>query len=106
MARPDSARKRQVRRSSARISPCFPSASAIAQAKTTTTLVRKAMARFESTCATPTLASRAVAAAKAAESNAHPIQFMGDILRGGRSASCRLNSNKWKPAKPARQLFA
>ena len=48
----------------------------MAQAKTTTTLVRSAMARFESTCATPTLASRAVAAAKTAESSAHPIQLM------------------------------
>ena len=48
----------------------------MAQAKTTTTLVRRAMARFESTCATPTLARSAVAAAKTAESIAHPIQFM------------------------------
>jgi hypothetical protein len=45
-------------------------------ANTTTTLVRSAMARFESTCSTPTLASSAVAAANAAESSAHPIQLM------------------------------
>jgi hypothetical protein len=55
------------------------------QAKATTTLVRKAMARFESTCATPTLASSAVAAAKTAESNAHPIQLMGNMVRGLRA---------------------
>jgi hypothetical protein len=35
------------------------------------------MARFESTCSTPTLASKAVAAAKAADSSAHPIQLIG-----------------------------
>lgn len=46
------------------------------QAKTTTTVVRTAVARLESTCATPTLASRAVAAAKTAESSAQAIQFM------------------------------
>ena len=53
----------------------------MAQAKTTTTLVRKAMARFESTCATPTLAKRAVAAAKTAESIAHAIQLMGNMVQ-------------------------
>jgi len=46
------------------------------QAKTTTTVVRTAVARFESTCATPTLASRAVAAAKTAERRAQPTQVM------------------------------
>src|ERR1039458_7566089 len=53
----------------------------MAQAKASTTMVRSAMARFESTCATPTLASRAVAAAKTAESIAHPIQLMEDMVR-------------------------
>ena len=38
--------------------------------------VRTAVARFESTWATPTLARSAVAAAKRAESRAHPIQLM------------------------------
>src|SRR6202012_1131817 len=38
-------------------------------------VVRSAVARFESTCATPTLASSAVAAAKRAESRAHAIQL-------------------------------
>jgi hypothetical protein len=55
--------------------------------------MRKAMARFESTCATPTLASRAVAAAKQAESSAHPIQLMRNITRttcGGADAFGRL----------------
>jgi hypothetical protein len=53
----------------------------MAQAKSRTTVVRRAMARFESTCATPTLAKRAVAAAKTAESIAHAIQFMGIMVR-------------------------
>jgi len=44
------------------------------------------MARFESTCATPTLASKAVAAAKTAESIAHPIQLMGFMVRHLRRA--------------------
>src|SRR5438045_3448498 len=52
---------------------------------TTTTLVRTAVARFESICATPTLASRAVAAAKAADSSAHPIQLMESCYRGGQA---------------------
>jgi hypothetical protein len=39
------------------------------------------MARFESTCATPTLAKRAVAAAKIAESIAHAIQLMGIMVQ-------------------------
>ena len=45
------------------------------------------MARFESTCATPTLANRAVAAAKAAESSAHPIQLMELMVRRDGAAS-------------------
>jgi len=60
-----------------RISPCLPKASAMLHAKISTTVVRSAMARFESTCSTPTLASKAVAAAKAADSRAHPIQLIG-----------------------------
>ena len=56
-------------------------AKTMAQANTTTTLVRRAMARFESTCATPTLAKRAVAAAKIAESIAHAIQLMGNMVQ-------------------------
>ena len=65
------------------------------QAKTTTTLVRRAVARFESTCATPTLASRAVAAAKAAESSAHPIQVMRNHgTRYAYSAGADLASSK------------
>jgi len=67
--------------------PGLLSTSAMPQAKTTTTLVRRAVARFESTCATPILASSAVAAAKAAESRAHPIQLMEDMVRGERAMS-------------------
>lgn len=48
----------------------------MAQAKMTTTVVRMAVARFESTCATPTLARSAVAAAKSAERIAQPIQLI------------------------------
>jgi len=66
----------------------------MAQAKTTTTLVRSAVARFESTCATPTLARSAVAAAKAAERSAHPIQLMGIMVRGGEGGRARLIRNK------------
>src|ERR1035441_472122 len=44
-------------------------------ANTRTTLVRRAVARFEPPSATPTLASSAVAAANAADSSAHPIQL-------------------------------
>jgi methyltransferase (TIGR00027 family) len=87
VARPESVRKRRVRLSSRRISPCLPRARAIPQAKTTTTLVRIAVARFESTCATPILASRAVAAAKMAERMAHPIQVMTPWYAEGAQAA-------------------
>jgi hypothetical protein len=46
----------------------------MAQAKTKTTVVRIAVARFESMPEMPTLASRAVAAAKRAESSAQKSQ--------------------------------
>ena len=49
---------------------------AIAQVKTTITVVRMAVARFESIPVTPTLARRAVAAAKKAERSAQKIQFI------------------------------
>ena len=78
-------------------------------ANTTTTLVRTAVARFESMCATPTLASRAVAAAKTAESSAHPIQLMGTCYAGyaGRATRVgKLYSNAWRPAAPAKPPFA
>ncbi len=54
----------------------------MAQAKARTTVVRIAVARFESTWATPTLASRAVAAANTAESRAHPIHVIQNMVRG------------------------
>ena len=49
-------------------------------ANTTTTLVRTAVARFESTCATPTLARRAVAAANTADRSAQPIQLLVQLF--------------------------
>src|SRR5882757_8728893 len=49
---------------------------AIAQVKTRITLVRIAVARFESTPSTPTFASNAVAAANTAESSAQKTQVM------------------------------
>jgi len=54
----------------------------MAQAKMRTTVVRMAVARLESTRATPTLANKAVAAAKIAERIAHPIQVMKTMLAG------------------------
>src|SRR5579862_860484 len=51
-------------------------ARAMAQAKIKMTTVRMAVARFESMCSTPTLASTAVSPAKNAESKAHRNQFM------------------------------
>src|SRR3954462_15034261 len=80
---PDRAKNITVRRSSIRSSPCLPKASAIAHANIRTTVVRMAVARFESTCATPTLARSAVAAAKSAERSAHPLQVMQSMLAAG-----------------------
>ena len=54
----------------------------MAHANTRTTVVRMAVARFESTCATPTFASSAVAAAKNAERSAHPIQVIAFMVCG------------------------
>src|SRR4029077_14443665 len=51
-------------------------ASATDHAKIKMTTVRIAVARFESICWTPTLASTAVSPAKKAESNAHKNQFI------------------------------
>ncbi|MEY2496565.1 MAG: hypothetical protein QOD12_121 [Verrucomicrobiota bacterium] len=75
MARPDKARKSQVRREmvtndqSARVNE------AISQVKTRITVVRIAVAKFESTPVTPIFAKMAVAPAKTAESNDHVSQL-------------------------------
>jgi hypothetical protein len=60
----------------AAIEVCLPSAIAIAQVKTSTTVVRMAVARLESMPATPILARIAVAAAKSAERSAQRSQVM------------------------------
>lgn len=52
----------------------------MAQANTSTIVVRIAVARFESICATPILARMAVAAAKSAESNAQTIQLLENVM--------------------------
>ena len=79
------------------------------QAKTTTTVVRTAVARFESTCATPTLASSAVAAAKRAESSAQAIQLevqlMGNMVRAWERV-CPLHSKAWSMGRRAGQRCA
>src|SRR6266478_559377 len=55
-------------------------ARAMPQVNTRTTVVRTAVARLESTPATPTLAKTAVIPAKKADSKAQVIQFMGESL--------------------------
>lgn len=61
-------------------------AKAMPQVNTRTTVVRTAVARLESTPATPILASTAVIPAKKADSKAHVIQFMGESLLDGAGA--------------------
>jgi hypothetical protein len=51
------------------------------------TLVRMAVARFESTPDTPTFASKAVAAAKMADSNAQKTQVIASDYAGGGNSS-------------------
>src|ERR1700728_1996643 len=58
---------------------------AIAQVKTRMTVVRIAVARFESMPDTPTLANNAVAAAKTAERTAQKIQVIVEAYADGRS---------------------
>jgi len=53
-----------------------------AQLKTTTTLVRIAVAKLESTLATPTLARTAVGAANKADSSAQNNQFVVYLIGG------------------------
>ena len=55
-------------------------ARAMPQVNTRTAVVRTAVARLESTPATPTLARTAVIPAKKADSKAHVIQFMGESV--------------------------
>ena len=69
MAKPDRTRKIHVRDVRFRTAPGCEVAYAITQLKTRITEVRIAVAKFESTPATPTLARTAVAPAKTAESS-------------------------------------
>ncbi len=73
---PESPRKSNVWFESRGISRWTPVANTIPQAKTRTTTVRMAVARFELTSLTPTLARMAVAAAAMAESTAKASQPM------------------------------
>src|SRR5262249_35030272 len=74
-ATPDAARNASVRALSLGISRCSPVASTIAQANASTTAVRSAVARFDGTPSTPSLARIAVAPAKAADKSANTSQL-------------------------------
>ena len=76
MAKPESVRKRVVLpEGRTNVLGCL-ATKAMSQVNTTTTEVRMAVAKFESTPATPIFAKIAVAAAKTADKSAHPIQFI------------------------------
>ena len=81
MARPESSRNTQVRREISLKEPGFSVTAAMPQLTTSTTVVRMAVARLESTPATPILASTAVMPANKAEIKAHPIQFILEHFR-------------------------
>ena len=107
MAMPDSARNNQVRPESVASSAGLAVTKAMAHAKIKITVVRIAVARFESTPATPTLASTAVRPAKSAESNDQVNQFIVDskqsvgVLTGRSSiADQMLFLNVEFPAQP------
>ncbi len=73
---PESARNAHVRRDKVNTVVPAPLTSTTNQAKTSTTDVLTAVARWEFTPSTPTLARMAVAPAKNAESRDHVSQFM------------------------------
>ena len=73
---PESERKSQVRPLNSNTSAGLVVMKAMPQAKNRITVVRTAVARFESTPVTPTLASTAVTPANNAESNDQWTQFM------------------------------
>src|SRR5580692_8710503 len=76
---PDKVRNSQVRRGRPASAPAGTTAKAMAQVKTSTTVVRIAVARFESISPTPTLASTAVSPANTADRSAQTNQFMADF---------------------------
>ena len=76
VANPESVRNSQVRGDGMWKLPSDRVAKAIAQASNTTTLVRTAVAKFESTPATPSFAKIAVAAANSADNSAQKSHVM------------------------------
>src|ERR1035437_606363 len=80
---PERARNNSVRLDNWRSDAIGLVARAMPQVNTRTTVVRPAVARLESTPATPILARMAVIPAKKADSKAHVIQFMGESLLDG-----------------------
>src|SRR4051794_13974964 len=78
---PESARKSRVRWDICRTEDTGPVAAAIAQVKTSTTDVRRAVAKWELIPVTPILARIAVIPAKNAESKAQVTQFIPPSLR-------------------------
>lgn len=77
---PDRTRKVQVRLDNVWSDAALVVAKAMLQVKTSTTVVRMAVARFELTPDTPTFAKIAVAPAKKADNKAQTNQFIDLII--------------------------